>query len=81
MKYTTMVWTEEVWAKMIDAANATGVATMQNVAIMLSYLWGSLNTVVACRSNAHAVSINSKIRTLKSLALGYRTGSRLRTAQ
>jgi len=54
---------------------------MKKVAATLKkHLWGIINTVVLKADNSHAESINSRIKTVKTRARGFRNKQRFRDA-
>ena len=54
---------------------------MEKVATTLSkHLWGIINAVVLKADNSHAESINSRVKTVKLRARGFRNKQRFRDA-
>ena len=71
------VWAERAWNRLIEAMAGSSLPPMERCAEMLRrHLYGIVNAAVLGADNSHAESMNSRIRTLKSRARGFRNRRR-----
>jgi len=79
--YRNRTWAEKGWKRLINWMARSRLKPMQVTAITLrKHLWGILNAVIRGVNNSHAESMNSRIKTLKSRARGFRNRERFRNA-
>ena len=79
--YQHRTWALKGWKRLINWMVRSRLAPMKKVAATLkNYLWGIINAVVLKADNSHAESINSRIKTVKTRARGFRNKQRFRDA-
>lgn len=79
--YKSKTWAEKAWKKWYSWAIRSQLEPIKAAAISIKKnLWGIINAIVLNQTNAKAESINSKIKTLKVRAKGFRNKERLKTA-
>ena len=79
--YRSRTWAEKGWKRLINWMARSRLKPMQTTSKTLrKHLWGILNAVVRRVDNSHAESMNSRIKTLKSRARGFRNRERFRNA-
>lgn len=79
--YRSRTWAEKGWKRLINWMARSRLKPMQTTSKTLrSHLWGILNAVIRKVDNSHAESMNSRIKTLKSRARGFRNRERFRNA-
>ena len=79
--YVSRSWAEKGWRRWLSWAVRSRLAPVKEVAKTIkAHLWGILNAVVLKVDNAHAESINSRIKTLKMRSRGFRNKERFRNA-
>lgn len=75
--YQSRTWAEKAWKRLIHWMARSWLKPMQAVAATLrKHLWGILNAVILGVNNSQAESMNSRIKTLKSRARGFRNKER-----
>ena len=79
--YRSRTWAEKAWKKWCTRAMRSKLIPMKWAAKMVKkHLWGILNAVVHNADNAMVESINSRIKTVKIRARGFRNKVRYKTA-
>jgi transposase len=79
--YQHRTWATKGWKRLINWMSRSRLAPMKKVAATLkTHLWGIINAVVLNADNSHAESINSRIKTVKTRARGFRNKQRFRNA-
>ncbi len=79
--YDSRGWAAKAWEKLVDWMAGSELAPMRAAAETLRrHLWGIINAIVLKASNGLAESINSRIKTLKTRACGFRNEERFRDA-
>jgi len=79
--YRSRTWAEKGWRRLINWMARSRLKPMQSTSKTLrKHLWGILNAVIRRVDNSHAESMNSRIKTLKSRARGFRNRERFRNA-
>ena len=79
--YRSRTWAEKGWKRLINWMARSRLKPMQTTSKTLrNHLWGILNAVIRKVDNSHAESMNSRIKTLKSRARGFRNRERFRNA-
>jgi len=79
--YRSRTWAEKGWKRLINWMARSRLKPMQTTSRTLrKHLWGILNAVIRKVDNSHAESMNSRIKTLKSRARGFRNRERFRNA-
>jgi len=79
--YQHRTWAMKGWKRLINWMSRSRLAPMKKVAATLkNHLWGIINAVVLKADNSHAESINSRIKTVKTRARGFRNKQRFRDA-
>ncbi len=79
--YRSRTWAEKGWKRLINWMARSRLKPMQATSKTLrKHLWGILNAVIGKVDNSHAESMNSRIKTLKSRARGFRNRERFRNA-
>jgi len=79
--YRSRTWAEKGWKRLINWMARSRLKPMQKTSKTLrKHLWGILNAVIRGVDNSHAESMNSRIKTLKSRARGFRNRERFRNA-
>jgi transposase len=79
--YRSRTWAEKGWKRLINWMARSRLKPMQTTSKTLrKHLWGILNAVIRKVDNSHAESMNSRIKTLKSRARGFRNRERFRNA-
>jgi len=79
--YRSRTWAEKGWKRLINWMARSRLKPMQATSKTLrKHLWGILNAVIRRVDNSHAESMNSRIKTLKSRARGFRNRKRFRNA-
>ncbi len=77
--YRSRTWAKKGWKRLINRMARSRLKPMQTTSKTLrNHLWGILNAVIFKVDNSHAESINSRIKTLKSRARGFRNRERFR---
>jgi len=79
--YQHRTWAVKGWKRLINWMVRSRLAPMKKVAGTLkNYLWGIINAVILKADNSFAESINSRIKTVKVRARGFRNKRRFRDA-
>ena len=79
--YRSRTWAEKGWKRLINWMARSRLKPMQATSKTLRrHLWGILNAVIRKVDNSHAESMNSRIKTLKGRARGFRNKARFRNA-
>lgn len=79
--YKHRAWAMKGWKRLINWMSRSRLAPMKKVSSTLKkHLWGIINAVVLNADNSHAESINSRIKTVKTRARGFRNKQRFRDA-
>ena len=79
--YQHRTWAMKGWKRLINWMVRSRLAPMKKVASTLkSHLWGIINAVILKADNSFAESINSRIKTVKTRARGFRNKQRFRNA-
>lgn len=79
--YQHRTWALKGWQRLINWMVRSRLAPMKKVSATLkNHLWGIINAVVLKADNSHAESINSRIKTVKTRARGFRNKQRFRDA-
>jgi len=79
--YEHRTWALKGWKRLLNWMVRSRLAPMKKVAATLkNHLWGIINAVVLKADNSHAESINSRIKTVKTRARGFRNKRRFRDA-
>ncbi len=79
--YRSRTWAEKGWRRLINWMARSRLKPMQTTSKTLrNHLWGIINAVIRKVDNSHAESMNSRIKTLKSRARGFRNKERFRNA-
>ncbi|MCH2557657.1 MAG: transposase, partial [Alcanivorax sp.] len=79
--YKHRTWAMKGWKRLINWMSRSRLAPMKKVSSTLKkHLWGIINAVVLNADNSHAESINSRIKTVKTRARGFRNKQRFRDA-
>ncbi|MFN2411355.1 MAG: ISL3 family transposase, partial [Halomonas sp.] len=79
--YQHRTWAMKGWKRLINWMVRSRLAPMKKVAATLkSHLWGIINAVILKADNSFAESINSRIKTVKTRARGFRNKQRFRNA-
>ena len=79
--YQHRAWALKGWKRLINWMVRSRLAPMKKVAGTLkNYLWGIINAVILKADNSYAESINSRIKTVKTRARGFRNKRRFRDA-
>lgn len=79
--YRSRTWATKGWKRLIHWMACSRLKPMQDTAKTLkNHLWGILNAVTLGVDNSHAESMNSRIKTIKARARGFRNKQRFRDA-
>ena len=79
--YQHRAWALKGWKRLINWMVRSRLVPMKKVAGTLkNYLWGIINAVILKADNSYAESINSRIKTVKTRARGFRNKRRFRDA-
>ncbi len=79
--YTSRTWARKGWTRWLSWAMRCRLAPMKEAAkTVKKHLWGIINAIVLKVSNGPAESINSRIKSIKVRARGYRNKQRFATA-
>jgi transposase len=79
--YRNRTWAHKGWKRLINWMARSRLAPMRDTAKTLrTHLWGILNAVMLSVDNSHAESMNSRIKTIKTRARGFRNKQRFRNA-
>jgi len=79
--YVSRGWAHKGWKRLINWMARSRLKPMQATARTLcKHLWGILNAVILGVDNSHAESMNSRIKTVKTRARGFRNKARFRNA-
>lgn len=79
--YRSRTWAHKGWKRLINWMARSRLKPMQDTAKTLrNHLWGILNAVILGVDNSHAESMNSRIKTIKTRARGFRNKQRFRNA-
>ena len=79
--YASRTWAEKQWKRWLSWAMRSRLDPIKKVAKMIRrHLWGIVNAVVHAVDNAPAESINSRIKTVKVRARGFRNTRRMMDA-
>ena len=79
--YRSWTWAHKGWQRLINWMAHSRLKPMQQTAKTLrKHLWGILNAVMLGVNNSHAESMNSRIKTVKTRARGFRNKRRFRNA-
>lgn len=79
--YESRTWAQKGWKRLINWMARSRLKPMQDTAKTLrKHLWGILNAVILGVDNSHAESMNSRIKTVKARARGFRNKQRFRNA-
>lgn len=79
--YRSRTWAHKAWMRLINWMARSRLKPMQATAKTLRrHLWGILNAVIMGVDNSHAESMNSRIKTVKTRARGFRNKQRFRNA-
>lgn len=79
--YMSRTWAHKGWKRLINWMARSRLKPMQDTAKTLrKHLWGILNAVILGVDNSHAESMNSRIKTVKIRARGFRNKQRFRNA-
>lgn len=77
--YLTRTWAVKRWTAWYNYAIRSRLEPVKDAARTIkNNLWGIINAIVLCKTNAKAESINSKIQTIKSRARGFHSAERFR---
>jgi transposase len=80
-EYRSWGWAHKGWKRLINWMARSPLKPMQQTAKTLrKHLWGILNAVILGVNNSHAESMNSRIKTVKARARGFRNKQRFRNA-
>ena len=80
-EYRSRTWAYKGWKRLINWMARSRLKPMQQTAKTLrKHLWGILNAVILGVNNSHAESMNSRIKTVKTRARGFRNKQRFRNA-
>ncbi len=75
----TRTWAVKQWTAWYNRAISSRLEPMKDAARTIkNNLWGIINAIVLCKTNANAENINSKIQTIKSRARGFHSADRFR---
>ena len=79
--YQSRTWAHKGWQRLLNWMARSRLKPMQQTAKTLKkHLWGILNAVLLGVDNSHAESMNSRIKTVKIRARGFRNKQRFRNA-
>lgn len=79
--YQSRTWAHKGWQRLLNWMARSRLKPMQQTAKTLKkHLWGILNAVLLGVDNSHAESMNSRIKTVKVRARGFRNKQRFRNA-
>lgn len=79
--YHSRAWAYKGWKRLISWMARSRLKPMRDTAKTLkNHLWGILNAVILGVNNSHAESMNSRIKTIKTRARGFRNKQRFRNA-
>jgi transposase len=79
--YQSRTWAQKGWQRLLNWMARSRLKPMQQTAKTLrKHLWGILNAVLLGVDNSHAESMNSRIKTVKTRARGFRNKQRFRNA-
>ncbi|MBI1285627.1 MAG: ISL3 family transposase [Thiobacillus sp.] len=79
--YRSRTWAEKGWKRLLGWMARSRLKPMQQTGKTLgTHLWGILNAVILGVDNSHAESMNSRIKTVKVRARGFRNKQRFRNA-
>lgn len=79
--YRSRTWALKAWRRLVNWMARSRLKPMQDTAKTLrKHLWGILNAIILGVDNSHAESMNSRIKTIKVRAKGFRNKQRFRNA-
>ena len=79
--YRSRTWAAKGWKRLLGWMARSRLKPMQQTGKTLrNHLWGILNAVILGVDNSHAESMNSRIKTVKVRARGFRNKQRFRNA-
>ena len=79
--YRSRIWAAKGWKRLLGWMARSRLKPMQQTGKTLrNHLWGILNAVILGVDNSHAESMNSRIKTVKVRARGFRNKQRFRNA-
>lgn len=79
--YQSRTWAHKAWQRLLNWRARSRLKPMQQTAKTLKKpLWGILNAVLLGVDNSHAESMNSRIKTVKTRARGFRNKQRFHNA-
>ncbi len=79
--YRSRTWAEKGWKRLLGWMARSRLKPMEQTGKTLrTHLWGILNAVILGVDNSHAESMNSRIKTVKVRARGFRNKQRFRNA-
>lgn len=79
--YRSRTWAAKGWKRLLGWMARSRLKPMQDTGRTLrKHLWGILNAVIHGVDNSHAESMNSRIKTVKVRARGFRNKQRFRNA-
>ncbi len=79
--YSSRTWATKGWKRLLGWMVRSRLKPMQQTCKTLrKHLWGILNAVILGVDNSHAESMNSRIKTVKVRARGFRNKQRFRNA-
>lgn len=79
--YSSRTWAAKGWKRLLGWMARSRLKPMQQTGKTLrNHLWGILNAVILGVDNSHAESMNSRIKTVKVRARGFRNKQRFRNA-
>lgn len=79
--YQSRIWAYKGWRRLINWMARSRLAPMKQTAKTLrKHLWGIINAVLLGVDNSHAESMNSRIKTVKARARGFRNKQRFRNS-
>jgi transposase len=79
--YQSRTWAQKAWRRLINWMGRSRLKPMQDVGKTLrKHLWGILNAVILGVNNSYAESMNSRIKTVKTRARGFRNKERFKDA-
>ncbi len=79
--YISRTWAEKRWKEWLSWAVRCRLKPVMDVAkTVKKYLWGIINAIILGVDNGTAESINSRIKTVKTRACGFRNKARFRNA-
>ena len=80
-QYRSYTWAHKGWKRLINWMARSRLRPMQVTSKTLrKHLWGILNAAILGVNNSHAESMNSRIKTVKSRARGFRNKQRFHNA-